>query len=132
MEISELAARLVDIPSVSGNEREIADFVEDRLRANPRLEVLRDGDSVLARTNLGRPGRVILAGHLDTVPIAANVPGRFIGDDDEATPATVQPFKDGIKGARWEIFEQSSHMPHVEEQEDCMRVVGDFLNQNDR
>jgi L-proline amide hydrolase len=56
------------------------------------------------------------------------ISGRY----DEATPATVQPFKDGIKGARWEIFEQSSHMPHVEEQEDCMRVVGDFLNQNDR
>ena len=96
MEISELAARLVDIPSVSGNEREIADFVEDRLRANPRLEVLRDGDSVLARTNLGRPGRVILAGHLDTVPIAANVPGRFIGDDDEATPATA-----GVPRSLW-------------------------------
>jgi L-proline amide hydrolase len=56
------------------------------------------------------------------------ISGRY----DEATPATVQPFKDGIRGARWEIFEQSSHMPHVEEQEDCMRVVGDFLNQNDR
>lgn len=56
------------------------------------------------------------------------ISGRY----DEATPATVQPFKDGIRGARWEIFEQSSHMPHVEEQADCMRVVGDFLNQNDQ
>lgn len=64
---------------------------------------------------------------------AIDVPTLIIsGRYDEATPATVQPFKDGIKGARWEIFEQSSHMPHVEEQEDCMRVVGDFLNQNDR
>lgn len=56
------------------------------------------------------------------------ISGRY----DEATPATVQPFRDGIRGARWEIFEQSSHMPHVEEQEDCMRIVGDFLHQNDR
>ena len=48
------------------------------------------------------------------------------------TPATVQPFKDGIRGARWEIFEHSSHMPHVEEQDACMRLVGDFLNQHDR
>lgn len=64
---------------------------------------------------------------------AIDVPTLIIsGRYDEATPATVQPFKDGIRGARWEIFEQSSHMPHVEEQEDCMRVVGDFLNQNDR
>jgi L-proline amide hydrolase len=55
------------------------------------------------------------------------ISGRF----DEATPATVQPYKDGIKGARWEIFEQSSHMPHVEEQEKCMQVVGDFLDRND-
>ncbi len=64
---------------------------------------------------------------------AIDVPTLIIsGRYDEATPATVQPFKDGIRGARWEIFEQSSHMPHVEEQADCMRIVGDFLNQNDR
>lgn len=64
---------------------------------------------------------------------AIDVPTLIIsGRYDEATPATVQPFKDGIRGARWEIFEQSSHMPHVEEQADCMRVVGDFLNQNDQ
>ncbi|MGO1590953.1 MAG: succinyl-diaminopimelate desuccinylase [Ancrocorticia sp.] len=75
MNVSELAAHLVNIPSESGNEREIADFVEGRLRANPLLEVLRDGDAVLARTNGGKRTRVILAGHLDTVPIANNVPG---------------------------------------------------------
>lgn len=53
--------------------------------------------------------------------------GRF----DEATPACVQPYKDRIPGARWVIFEQSSHMPHVEEQVLCMATVGDFLNEND-
>ena len=57
----------------------------------------------------------------------ANVPANC----REATPATVQPFKDGIKGSHWEIFEHSSHMPHVEEQEACMRLVGDFLDDND-
>ena len=41
-------------------------------------------------------------------------------------------FKDRIKQARWEIFEHSSHMPHVEETERCMKVVGDFLDQHDR
>ena len=76
----ELAARLVDIPSVSGDEREIADLVEGVLRACDHLEVLRDGDTVMARTNLGRASRVILAGHLDTVPTAWNVPGAFTGD----------------------------------------------------
>lgn len=56
------------------------------------------------------------------------ISGRY----DEATPATVQPYKDGIKGSRWEIFEHSSHMPHVEEKERCMQVVGEFLDLNDR
>lgn len=64
---------------------------------------------------------------------AVEVPTLILsGRHDEATPATVQPYKDGIEGSRWEIFEHSSHMPHVEEQEKCMRVVGDFLDQHDR
>jgi L-proline amide hydrolase len=53
--------------------------------------------------------------------------GRF----DEATPATVQPFFDGIEDVRWEIFENSSHMPFVEEPERYMQVVGDFLAEHD-
>lgn len=76
----ELAARLIDIGSVSGDEQEIAGRVEQALRALPWLEVLRVGNSVLARTSLGRPTRVVLAGHLDTVPIAGNVPSRTEGD----------------------------------------------------
>jgi L-proline amide hydrolase len=54
------------------------------------------------------------------------------GKHDEATPAVVRPFADGIKGARWEIFENSSHLPHVEETERCMQVIGDFLDAHDR
>ncbi len=77
---AELTAVLVDIPSVSGTEGPIADAVETALRALGRLEVLRCGNSVLARTALGRPSRVMLAGHLDTVPIADNVPCRREGD----------------------------------------------------
>lgn len=53
------------------------------------------------------------------------------GRHDEATPACVQPFKDNIKGATWEIFEDSSHMPHVEEQHKCMRSVSAFLAAHD-
>jgi L-proline amide hydrolase len=56
------------------------------------------------------------------------ISGRY----DEATPTVVQPFADGIKGARWEIFEESSHMPHVEEQERCLQVIGDFLAEHDK
>jgi succinyl-diaminopimelate desuccinylase len=75
----DLTAALVDVPSVSGDEEKLADTVEAALRAHPHLEVVRDGHAVLARTNLGRDRRVLLAGHLDTVPIADNVPSRREG-----------------------------------------------------
>ncbi len=76
---AELTAALVDIPSVSHDETAIADAVEAALRAQTSLEVLRHGDCVLSRTDLGRDRRVVLAGHLDTVPIADNVPSRLSG-----------------------------------------------------
>jgi succinyl-diaminopimelate desuccinylase len=79
-DVVSLTHALVDVESVSGNEREIADAVEQALRGLPHLTVERDGDTVMARTELGRPERVVLAGHLDTVPVNANLPGRLEGD----------------------------------------------------
>ncbi len=76
----ELTAALVDIPSVSREERQIADEVEAALREQTGYQVVRNGDAVLARTDFGRPSRVILAGHLDTVPIADNVPSHRDAD----------------------------------------------------
>ena len=78
-----LTRALVDAPSVSGTEGPLADAVEAALRALGGLEVLRVGDTVLARTNLGRDSRIVLAGHLDTVPIAGNVPSRLETVDGE-------------------------------------------------
>jgi succinyl-diaminopimelate desuccinylase len=75
-----LTAQLVDIPSVSLAEKQLADVVEHALRALPHLTVYRDGDAVVAVTNLGRPERIVLAGHLDTVPIADNLPSRLDAD----------------------------------------------------
>jgi succinyl-diaminopimelate desuccinylase len=73
----ELAATLVDIPSVSGDEAEIAAAVENALRVQaPHLEVARSGNAVLARSTLGRPSRVVMAGHIDTVPVNDNLPLR--------------------------------------------------------
>jgi succinyl-diaminopimelate desuccinylase len=73
----ELTAALVDVPSVSGQEAALADAVQDALAAQaPHLQLLRSGNTVLARSDLGRPQRMLLAGHLDTVPIADNVPSR--------------------------------------------------------
>ena len=74
-----LTAALVDVPSVSGTEDAIADLVQEALEAVPSLQVVRDGNVVVARTSLGRERRVLLAGHLDTVPIADNVPSRLDG-----------------------------------------------------
>lgn len=53
------------------------------------------------------------------------------GAHDEATPACVQPFADKIPGAVWEVFADSSHLPHVEEEERYLQVVGAFLDQHD-
>jgi succinyl-diaminopimelate desuccinylase len=81
-DVVSLTAALCDIESVSGGEGPIADAVERALRDCPHLEVLRDGDTVVARTRLGRAERVVLAGHLDTVPLAAtpNLPTWREGD----------------------------------------------------
>ena len=77
-----LTRALVDAPSVSGSEEALADAVEAALRGLGGLEVERLGNNVLARTNLDRPTRVVLAGHLDTVPIAGNVPSDLRIVDD--------------------------------------------------
>ncbi|MFC6060984.1 succinyl-diaminopimelate desuccinylase [Streptomyces ochraceiscleroticus] len=77
LDAAQLTAALVDVPSVSRDEKVLADAVETALRALPHLTVDRDGDTIVARTNLGRAERVVLAGHLDTVPIADNVPSRL-------------------------------------------------------
>lgn len=73
----DLTRHLCDIESVSGNEAAIADAIEASLSGRSHLEVIRDGDAVIARTNLGRPQRVVIAGHIDTVPLNNNLPTRF-------------------------------------------------------
>jgi succinyl-diaminopimelate desuccinylase len=81
-DVVELTRVLCDVESVSGDEGPLADAVEVALRGLPHLQVLRDGDAVVARTDLGRSERVVLAGHLDTVPVAGNLPVRLEGDAD--------------------------------------------------
>ena len=78
-DVADLTAALVDIESVSRNEGAIADAVEQALRALDHLEVTRLGNSLVARTQLGRPERVVIAGHIDTVPLNANLPSRNDG-----------------------------------------------------
>lgn len=88
-DVSLLTAELIDIPSVSGNEKALADAVEAALGALPALSVTRHGDAIVARSELGRDERVVLAGHLDTVPLPTadgargTVPSSWDGEPGE-------------------------------------------------
>jgi succinyl-diaminopimelate desuccinylase len=79
----ELTRAICDMPSVSGDERALADAIEAVVAPLEHLEVIRHGNTVVARTNLGRQQRVVIAGHIDTVPINDNVPSRFVDSDGE-------------------------------------------------
>ena len=73
---------LCDLDTVSDNEAHLADAIEVALGEHPHLAVTRHGDTVVARTALGRPTRVVIAGHIDTVPINGNVPTRLLDGQD--------------------------------------------------
>lgn len=77
----ELTRAICDIPSVSGDEKALADAIEAAITPLPHLEVFRHGNTIVARTDLGRAQRVAIAGHIDTVPINANLPTRDLEID---------------------------------------------------
>ena len=79
----DLTRTICDIPSVSGDEATLADAIDAAIAPLPHLEVYRDGDTIVARTALGRAQRVVIAGHIDTVPINVNLPTRDIENDGE-------------------------------------------------
>jgi succinyl-diaminopimelate desuccinylase len=78
-DIVELTTALVDVESVSGNEASIVDAIEQALGGVGWLELWRHRNSLVARTALGRPERVVIAGHVDTVPVNDNLPPRNDG-----------------------------------------------------
>src|SRR5262245_32359553 len=75
-----LTVQLVDTESVSHDEQWIADVIEASLRPLAHLEVTRRGNTIVARTALGLDERVVIAGHIDTVPVNDNLPARIEGD----------------------------------------------------
>ncbi|GAA2068271.1 succinyl-diaminopimelate desuccinylase [Microbacterium hatanonis] len=79
----DLTRTICDIPSVSDDEGALADAIAAAVADLAHLEVYRDGDTIVARTNLGRAKRVVIAGHIDTVPINANLPTRDVDIDGE-------------------------------------------------
>ncbi|CAN7378792.1 MULTISPECIES: succinyl-diaminopimelate desuccinylase [Microbacterium] len=77
----DLTRAICDIPSVSGDEKTLADAIEAAVSPLDHLEVFRHGNTIVARTDRGRAQRVAIAGHIDTVPINANLPTRDIEID---------------------------------------------------
>jgi succinyl-diaminopimelate desuccinylase len=91
-----LTAALTDIASVSGEEKPLADAIERALSVAPHLTVHRSGNTVLARTQLGRKERVVLAGHIDTVPHAGNFPSFFDPERSRLTGCGTTDMKSGV------------------------------------
>ena len=81
-DLHDLFRDIVDIRSESLHEDQLADTVEESLRGCDHLTVTRIGNSIVAATNLGRDSRVLVAGHLDTVPVADNLPSHVETRDD--------------------------------------------------
>ncbi|MEG2386508.1 MAG: succinyl-diaminopimelate desuccinylase, partial [Aurantimicrobium sp.] len=77
----ELTSDICNIDSVSGNEQTLADAIEAALTGLPHLEIIRNGNALVAKTNLGRAQRVVIAGHIDTVPVNNNLPIRWSEDE---------------------------------------------------
>ena len=71
--LTELTMAICDVESVSGNEKALADQIEQTLSACSHLTLVRDGNAIIASTSQGKD-RVLIAGHIDTVPVAANLP----------------------------------------------------------
>jgi len=96
-DVVDLTAALIDIPSESRHEQQIAADVELALRQYAHLDVERINNTIVARTQLGRPERVLIGGHLDTVPSSGNLPHRV--EDDRLVGLGACDMKGGVAAA---------------------------------
>jgi succinyl-diaminopimelate desuccinylase len=80
IDVALLAAAVIDVPSESHHEGHLADLVERALEGYTHLQLVRHGNTLVARTTAGKGERVLIGGHLDTVPGAGNLPHRLEGD----------------------------------------------------
>jgi len=80
IDVALLAAAVIDVPSESHQEGHLADLVERALEGYGHLRLVRHGNTLVARTTAGKGERVLIGGHLDTVPGAGNLPHRLEGD----------------------------------------------------
>ena len=96
-ELGGLTLDLVNIASVSKDEKAIADLVQAALSEVKHLKVSRISNSVIAQTNFGHSKRVVIAGHLDTVPANKNFPGKKT--DTEVIGLGAVDMKSGVAAA---------------------------------
>ena len=80
--LNTLMEQIMGSYSVSDDEGPLTDAVETFLTMQPHLTVHRHGDTLVASTDFGRAQRVILAGHLDTVPVIDNFPPKWLEPGD--------------------------------------------------
>lgn len=137
-----LARWLCDIPSESGEERRIVDAIEALLRdAAPHLRVVRNGDALVARTELGRERRALLAGHVDTVPINGLLPVEERRDERTGGPALrgrgTTDMKSGVAvqlALALELVEPAVDVTYVwydhEEVEDALNGLGRLVREH--
>ena len=112
-----LTAALVAVPSESHHEEELAKIVAERLRARaPSLALHEIGNNVVARTTLGRERRVVLGGHLDTVPANGNDVPRLDGD-----------VLHGLGSADMDLDGRDSHSIQYQNANNSVRVTDDFM-----
>jgi succinyl-diaminopimelate desuccinylase len=93
-----LTAAIVDVPSVSGDEEQLTSAIEGALSQLAHLRVQRFGNCLVARTELGHRERVVLAGHVDTVPLAGNLPSHIEsrGEGDRLYGCGTSDMKAGV------------------------------------
>jgi len=107
------------------NPQEVVDS-DNAIRADPTVYHTMNGPNEFHVIGTLRDWSVVDRAHRISVPTLL-VNGAY----DEATAATMQPFYGAIPDVRWEVFAESSHMPHVEEEERFLDVVGAFLREHD-
>lgn len=93
--LNSLLEQIMNVESVSDDESALANLVEQFLREQPHLTVRRHGDTIVASTDFGHDHRVILCGHLDTVPIIGNFPPHWLNPGDELIREDVARFHGG-------------------------------------
>ena len=121
--LASLLEQIMDSYSVSDDEKPLADAVEAFLRSKPHLTVHRHGDTVVASTSLGRPRRVVLAGHLDTVPVIDNFPPRWLTPGDPLIREDVAAAHPGERVMRGRAYQYRPAFTRSRASAEAMREI---------